>query len=75
MTGRFTSDALLQELVDFIETDDDIAVIDRWSLVRADVQPPCAFLAAGADESALSRPLHTLDLGSRVLVLVRDDDA
>ena len=75
LSGRFASDAPLQELVDFVETDDDIATVARWSLVRADVQPPCAFLAAGADESALARPLHTLELGSRVLLLVRDDDA
>ena len=72
-THRFHADAPLREVLDFVESDEDVAAIECWSLARADVQPPRAL--ARDDEAAAARSLREHAIIGRVLLLVRDDEA
>ena len=53
-----------------VRTDEDIAAVSSWSLIRTDVRPPRAL-----GEGDAARSLAELGLVDRVLLTVRDEDA
>ena len=52
------------------QTDEDIAAVARWSLIRTDVRPPRKL-----EEGEAAQSLAELGPVDRVLLTVRDEDA